>query len=367
MAERVAAMNEKFFGFFRLVDACAKPGCPVCRCLDEDSRRHLDTIIYERVNDPGLRAALRASGGFCNWHAAILREIPDSAFGSAIISADLLARAREETRVHAERATRSGGLDWLARLLRRRTRVPLAGEAREIICPTCERLRDGERRYLAAAVRFTGDPQFDRAFDRSDGLCVPHVARLVTDNAGAPALARLVERSTAKWRQLGAALDAFVGKHEYRNQTPITDEESRSWGLVLEMLAGAPGVFGNELHSPSAVVAAEHVSPARAERPDRDEPLDVDTLRFEKEKLELRVKELTEQLGEASSRAAALHYRLWATLEDRRTLEMNLAGERGASKMWEQTVAELREENERLRRDVGGVAGRTPPGPADGR
>ena len=133
------------------------------------------------------------------------------------------------------------------------------------------------------------------------------------------------------------------------------------------MLAGAPGVFGNELHSPSAVVAAEHVSPARAERPDRDEPLDVDTLRFEKEKLELRVKELTEQLGEASSRAAALHYRLWATLEDRRTLEMNLAGERGASKMWEQTVAELREENERLRRDVGGVAGRTPPGPADGR
>jgi chromosome segregation ATPase len=95
--------------------------------------------------------------------------------------------------------------------------------------------------------------------------------------------------------------------------------------------------------------------------------LDVDTLRFEKEKLELRVKELTEQLGEASSRAAALHYRLWETLEDRRALEMNLAGERGASRMWEQTVAQLREENERLRRDGGGVRGLPEPGPANGR
>ena len=41
--------------------------------------------------------------------------------------------------------------------------------------------------------------------------------------------------------------------------------------------------------------------------------------------------------------------------EDRRALEMNLTGERGASKMWEQTAIEPREENERLRRQVGGA------------
>ena len=296
-------MSEKFFGFFRLVDACAKSGCPVCRCLDEDSRRHLDAILYEEVNDPGLRATLRASGGFCNWHASMLREIPDSSFGSAIISADLLGRARAEAEAQVVRASWPRRWGWLARLLlRRRPRVALAGKPHEIICPACESLRDGERRYLAAAVQFTGDPQFDRAFGRSDGLCVPHVAQLVGDNAEAPGLARLVERNSAKWQRLSAELESFVAKHDHRNQVPMTDEEGRSWALVLEILSGAPGVFSNELHLPWAVAPRDPASAAREKGPDGGEPGDVDMLRFEKEKLELRVKELSEQLDEASSR-----------------------------------------------------------------
>jgi len=29
----------RFIGFFRLVGACVKPGCPVCRCLVADAHR----------------------------------------------------------------------------------------------------------------------------------------------------------------------------------------------------------------------------------------------------------------------------------------------------------------------------------------
>ncbi len=45
---------------------------------------------YERVNDSETRARLRASWGFCNWHAWLLRDTSDSAFGFAILSEDLL-------------------------------------------------------------------------------------------------------------------------------------------------------------------------------------------------------------------------------------------------------------------------------------
>jgi predicted nucleic acid-binding Zn-ribbon protein len=70
---------------------------------------------------------------------------------------------------------------------------------------------------------------------------------------------------------------------------------------------------------------------------------------FERAKLELRIKELSEQLSEATSRAAALHYRLAQVAEDRNALEMNLSGERGANLLSQQVIVELRQEVEQLK------------------
>jgi chromosome segregation ATPase len=73
-------------------------------------------------------------------------------------------------------------------------------------------------------------------------------------------------------------------------------------------------------------------------------------LAFEKERFEQRLRELMKQLGDESSRAAALHYRLWVTTEDRKVLEMNLAGEQAASRTWETVVQDLRAEIAELKR-----------------
>jgi uncharacterized small protein (DUF1192 family) len=69
---------------------------------------------------------------------------------------------------------------------------------------------------------------------------------------------------------------------------------------------------------------------------------------FERAKLELRVQELTNQLNEASSRAAALHYRLAQVAEDRNVLELNVSGERAANELSQQVIGQLRAEVERL-------------------
>jgi hypothetical protein len=52
-------VTSKFVGFFRLIEACAQPGYPVCRCLKEDAVQYLDAFFYEQVNDPGDRASYR--------------------------------------------------------------------------------------------------------------------------------------------------------------------------------------------------------------------------------------------------------------------------------------------------------------------
>ena len=248
-------MTRPSAGEARLLDACARGGCPVCRCLADDSARHLGAILHEHVTDLEVRTALRASRGFCNWHAALLQGLPGAAFGSAILSADLLGR--ERARAQAGRGgprRRLAGLvalrEWLggpARGGKSRPAAPRAG------CFVCEALRASERRYLEAMVALVDDPRFAEAFDLADGLCVPHVGQLLEPDAPAgrgDARARLVALVCERWRRVETALARFIAKHEHRQRRPFTEEEGRAWRLALELLAGAPGVFGNALHEP---------------------------------------------------------------------------------------------------------------------
>jgi hypothetical protein len=136
-----------------------------------------------------------------------------------------------------------------------------------------------ERRYLDALLALAADPRFEDAFIQGDGLCVPHLTLLVEQEPGGArvaALERLVALAGGRWRRLEAALERFIAKHDYRAKTPATEEEARAWRLALEMLAGAPGVFGNARPAPpaGAPVPARTARRARVTpaRPLRGEP-----------------------------------------------------------------------------------------------
>ena len=107
-------VTEKFVGYYRLLEALDKPGCPICRCLLEDGRRHLDALLYEQVTDVETRRRLRAAWGLCNWHTWMLPTLGGGMTGAAILHEDLV-------RVCARRvdALRDGRRSRLARLLRR--------------------------------------------------------------------------------------------------------------------------------------------------------------------------------------------------------------------------------------------------------
>ena len=83
--------TEKSFTYFALLEAFNKEGCPVCRFMADYSFRYLDALIYEQVNDVDVRRKLRASRGFCNWHAWQTRHIASSALGVAILAKDLIS------------------------------------------------------------------------------------------------------------------------------------------------------------------------------------------------------------------------------------------------------------------------------------
>jgi hypothetical protein len=240
----------KFIGFFRLIDACDRPGCPVCRCLTDEARQYLDSLLYEQVNDPDTRRRLRASWGFCNWHTSLLREVSTPAFGSAIMYDDFLRTAIERFEKQATRIVKSrrGPLGWLGRPGGRAGRSVLVDlYRRRALCPGCRAISESEERYVELAIKFVDDPEFDRAYGRSQGLCVPHAVRVLHLGAGTAEGRQLVTRTLAKWAELRRDLQGFVEKHDYRKRRPFTEAESTAYLRALEMVAGAPGLFGNDL------------------------------------------------------------------------------------------------------------------------
>lgn len=109
-------------------------------------------------------------------------------------------------------------------------------------------MAESETRYLQAAMQFVDDPQLDRAYERSQGLCVPHVIRALELGAGSPWADQLVARTLPKWTELRRDLTGFITKHEYRNAEPFTEAEGTAYLRAFEVLGGASGVFGNDAH-----------------------------------------------------------------------------------------------------------------------
>lgn len=358
------ALSARHLAYFRFIDACGRPGCPMCRLVDDASRRYLAALLHEQVNDVETRRALRAAGGFCNWHTWMLRDVPDSAFGAAVLAEDVLARAIERfdglrrlgarrRRVRARLASRIGRWLW--------HRAPAApGEPRDrrARCPACADAAGVEARAADTVLEFIGDLQFRRAYEGSTGLCTPHLALTLARAGDHPAAEEVLALSLARWTTLRRALQGFIGKHDYRQRAPFTEEESAALEGALVTLAGIRGLFGNDLRGPSppggggrpAAAPAPGTAGRDAAPPDdAAAPAGAEAWAFERARLELRIRELTQQLNEASTRAAALHWRLSRVAEDRNVLELNLSGERGTARLAERALADLRAESERLR------------------
>jgi hypothetical protein len=249
------AVPGKFIGFFRLLAACETGRCPICACLTDDSRRALDAMLGEHVTDPRTRDELYAAWGFCSWHASSLGD-GSGVTGTAILFEDLLRLCGERFGGFAP-ASPPRGSPWawlIARLAtpRARERIPaVVSEYRaRRRCRICVRLAQSERSYIDAVVAFADDQELRVAYDRSAGLCVPHLAAVVARGERSGAVPAIVNTTLRRWNELRGHLAAFVRKHEYRATGTITEAEAGSYRRAAETLAGLPQLFGNDLPRP---------------------------------------------------------------------------------------------------------------------
>jgi hypothetical protein len=214
--------------YLALLQACAEPGCPLCRMSLRAVRSHLDSIMYEYVNDPGMRSALIDARGYCNEHASWLAEGRGRELGVAIVYRDVVAN------VHDVLQSTPPDMRRYARELLERLRP--AAE-----CPACVYRRETEDRMLGVLLVHLDREELRAALDGFAGLCLPHFERGLELGQKSPALGRLVSYQVRALARLRDELAEFIRKNDYRFANEGFGDEGDSWLRALAAVSGQHG------------------------------------------------------------------------------------------------------------------------------
>lgn len=226
--------------YFELVDAQAMPGCPVCRLAYKATDRYLDSLLYEAVLDPDVRAKLKNAQGFCSQHAAMLRRRPGRALGVALIYRDIIRTMAERL----ERGEYRPSPSLLDRLLGREHGAAGAAESlgRGERCPACVIAEQSENTYLDLMLAHIADDTLYRAYAGGEGLCLAHLIGALGRTSDAEAFRRLVEPQVARYRAMLHDLDEFIRKHDHRFKGEKFGEEGDVWLRAMNAVLGGAGM-----------------------------------------------------------------------------------------------------------------------------
>lgn len=229
--------------YYDLRDALALPGCSLCRVSAEVIDRYLDGLIYEKVNDPGLRMALREARGFCQRHAwSLVRH--GAALGVAIMMRDVV---RTLQRNLAEARFRSMSILSLARVQesfdaqkpRASTAEAIAALSPQSPCPICVRETEVEGNLITSFLEnLQGEEGLLEAYRKSSGFCLPHFRQMLARVGDESTFEVIVDAQRAIWANLEQQLSELIRKSDYRYSDETLGEEGKSWLRAIAATAG---------------------------------------------------------------------------------------------------------------------------------
>ena len=223
--------------YHEVVEALDQGGCPICTLAARSVRRQLEALSYELVNDPELRAALRAAHGFCRRHAWQLVDLGGTVLATAIIYADVLRAVQQRLSKQAPTRPGNSAPGLLATLLgaspARRRSAPAA-------CPACDTEAEAQSRFLGIVVEQAADPSFRTRYEAADGLCLPHLASSL-ERAEGDAAIFLASATSRKLHPLLQELGEFIRKQDYRfTHEGLTEQEATAPARAVRLAAGEP-------------------------------------------------------------------------------------------------------------------------------
>lgn len=216
--------QEKFSSFYNLRDATAAGECPLCVLTRKAETTYFDSLLYENVNDPGVREKLNESFGFCRSHALQLLSFGD-AVGTAILYSGVFQQIRNA--IEKKAVTPVG-------------KIPAAKGN----CPACDVKERHETHYLRELCTRLSDQEMREALsdERSSGLCVPHFNKVMEKIHNDEERRWLLSLQTEKYKHLRTTLKEFVRKQDVQFRRERTSqEEEDSCRKALNIVVGTIG------------------------------------------------------------------------------------------------------------------------------
>ena len=221
-----------------LEDAFSKGGCPVCSLLIRYDERSFDSLLYEFVNDVGVRDGIRRTLGFCNYHAWVLHQVATDLTpkklsvgmgqtGIAIIYLDLV-----ETLVKRLKAISSSTSKRHAKTLATRSK------STGTVCPMCSARAQFELWYLESILRNIAVKDFAEKYAACDGLCAIHLLRALELSGFDGNKRALASAEIRRLEELSVDLHEFWRKHDYRYASEGFGKEGDSWLRALRKISG---------------------------------------------------------------------------------------------------------------------------------
>jgi len=217
---------DKHLPYYGLLESLQNAeGCALCQMRDRRSRRYLENLLYENVNDAGLQNELIRSRGLCGHHAKILLSLGDG-LGIAILYQNQVAMGlaflERLGRVRERRLRRRAILEW-----------DKHGQ-----CPACALQDQDEELRIGTLLDSLRDPAMRQALERSPGLCIPHLLKVLAADNEVSTHQYLVDLHRSKLVSLLDELKEFCRRHDYRHSHEKLGEEADSWRRAVEMLVG---------------------------------------------------------------------------------------------------------------------------------
>jgi hypothetical protein len=226
-------------------DALGQPGCAFCRLLTVRADRYLDAVLWELVNDYGVRAELNEARGYCQQHGWLLVR-KGAALGVAILMRDVVKTLLDVTAANPPDSKPESVLKAVRRSLDRdrvsSDTAPLVSQlSPQRLCPACQHVEATEKDCISTLLKhFDGPGGLSAAYRASDGLCLPHLRHVLVRAPSGKTTASLVSAQQEVWQQLHDELGEFIRKKDVRFRGETFGEERDSWRRALEAVSGAP-------------------------------------------------------------------------------------------------------------------------------
>ncbi len=297
---------ERSFLYFRILDAVQKSYCPVCYYANKSVWNYIDSLLYERVNDPGTRLDMKSSKGYCSIHAAQFVRAGD-AFGTTILYRDLIQLFKKDIseiykNYQTEPSIRDKLRNWI-NSIKKKVSIKI-----EKICPICSYQTDTIKMTVSLILDYLKDDDFKKIYRESYGLCNLHFLQGLKCHPNQEIADVLTQKERLILTTLDYELGEFIRKQDYRYSDEPIGSEGNAWIRAIEHLTGKNWYgFQKSLDLSNSLVQIQ---------------LKLGKLERENE----RLREGNTRLNNAETKAASLHFRTHQQAKDIQTLEFQLSG-----------------------------------------